>query len=293
MDDWVVVEVARSEPEAELLCSVLRGAGIECLPRLTNSGAGAGDGLGTVGAHDILVSPQDAQDAREILRDAPMSAQRMTARPNQASAVHGLKCADLVDAMGRLHRHRCHILDLVSPTPGRILFGPAVTISYFPSCSAALDPDRYNLANLLHEAVGDEPADKVVVLASNGYTDTSMGGGTKLMRLQEWGSAGVLTDGRLRDFDELARYDFAAYCSGEATHWGGDRVTPFQANVPVVLAGVGVMPGSYVFADSAGAVVIPGDEIEGVLAEARRVEAEDAASREQIARDGNQRASRD
>ena len=42
--------------------------------------------------------------------------------------VTGLKCADLVDAMGRLHRHRCHILDLVSPTPGRILFGPAVTI---------------------------------------------------------------------------------------------------------------------------------------------------------------------
>ena len=103
--------------------------------------------------------------------------------------------------MGRLHRHRCHILDLVSPTPGRVLFGPAVTISYFPSCSAALDPERYNLANLFYEAVGDEPAGKVIVLASNGYTDTSMGGGTKLLRLQEHGCAGVLTDGRLRDFD--------------------------------------------------------------------------------------------
>ncbi len=43
------------------------------------------------------------------------------------------------------------------------------------------------------------------------------GGGTKLLRLQENGCAGVLTDGRLRDFDELARYEFAAYCSGEAT----------------------------------------------------------------------------
>ncbi len=66
-DDWVVVEVARSEPEAELLCSVLRGAGIECLPRLTNSGAGAGDGLGTGGAHDILVSPADDKEARDLL----------------------------------------------------------------------------------------------------------------------------------------------------------------------------------------------------------------------------------
>jgi hypothetical protein len=67
-DEWVVVQVAGSEPEAELLCSLLRSADIDCLPRLTNRGAGAGDGLGTVGAHEILVPPGDAQDAREILR---------------------------------------------------------------------------------------------------------------------------------------------------------------------------------------------------------------------------------
>jgi len=79
VDDWVIVEVAGSEPKAELLCSVLRGAGIECLPRLTNSGAGAGDGLGIVGAHDIMVSPHDLQDAREILH-GPDEPQRITAR---------------------------------------------------------------------------------------------------------------------------------------------------------------------------------------------------------------------
>jgi 4-hydroxy-4-methyl-2-oxoglutarate aldolase len=125
----------------------------------------------------------------------------------------------------------------------------------------------------------------VIVLASNGYTDTSMAGGTKLLRLHQNGCAGVLTDGRLRDFDELARYDFAAYCSGEATRWGGDRVTPFQANVPVVLDGVAVMPGQYVFADSSGALVIPDGQIEEVLAEARKVEAADDAFRDQSARE--------
>jgi hypothetical protein len=69
VDDWVIVGVAGSEAEAELLCSVLRGSGIECLTRVTNSGAGAGDGLGTAGAHNILVSAQEAQDAREILHE--------------------------------------------------------------------------------------------------------------------------------------------------------------------------------------------------------------------------------
>jgi 4-hydroxy-4-methyl-2-oxoglutarate aldolase len=200
-------------------------------------------------------------------------------------SVGGLKTADIVDAMGRLHRHRCHILDLVSPTPGRVLFGPAVTISYFPTCSAALDPERYNLAKLFYEAVGDEPEGKVVVLASNGYADSSMGGGTKLSRLQAHGCAGVITDGRLRDFDELARYDFAAYCSGEATKWGGEEVTPFQANVPVVLSGVGVMPGQYVFADRSGAVVIPDGQIDDVLAGARAVNDEDAGYLDEISRE--------
>ena len=196
--------------------------------------------------------------------------------------VDGLKTADLVDAMGRLHRHRCDLLDLVSPTPGRVLFGPAVTISYFPSCSAGLDPERFNFGNLFYEAVGDDPAGKVVVLASNGYVDTAMGGGTKLLRLQEHGCAGVLTDGRLRDFDELAGYDFAAYCSGEATHWGGGEVTPFLANVPVVVDRTAVFPGQYVFADASGAVVIPEPQIEEVLEGARRVAAEDASDREEI-----------
>jgi regulator of RNase E activity RraA len=158
-------------------------------------------------------------------------------------AAGGLHCADIVDAVGRLHRHRCHILDLVTPTPGRVLFGPAVTISYFPSCSAALDPERYNLAELFYEAVGDSPAGKVLVLASNGYAEASMGGGTKLARLHHHRLAGLLTDGRLRDFAELREYDFVAYCAGEATRWGGDLITPLQANVPVVLRGVGVLPG--------------------------------------------------
>ena len=206
----------------------------------------------------------------------------MTSYGGLVPSVEGLKTADLVDSMGRLHRHRCHILDLISPTPGRVLFGPAVTVSYFPTCSAALDPDRYNLANLFHEAIGDEPEGKVLVLASNGYTETSMGGGTKLSRLQDDRCAGVLTDGRLRDFDELAGYDFAAYCSGQATRWGGGEVTPVQANVPVVVSRVGVKPGDYVFADSSGAVVIPGGQVDEVVAGAREVEGEDARSREQI-----------
>jgi 4-hydroxy-4-methyl-2-oxoglutarate aldolase len=190
--------------------------------------------------------------------------------------------AALVDAMGRFHRHRCHILDLVSPTPGRVLFGPAVTISFFPACSASTDPDKVNFAGLFYEAVGAEPAGKVLVLASNGYPETSLGGATKLSRVENHSLAGVLTDGRLRDFQQLGGYRFATYCRGETTRWGGDAVTPFQANVPVVVGGVGIIPGNYIYADSGGAVVIPADELESILKEAEQIESDDVAYLETI-----------
>jgi 4-hydroxy-4-methyl-2-oxoglutarate aldolase len=196
-----------------------------------------------------------------------------------------LTTADFVDAMGRLHRHRCHVLDLVSPTPGRNLFGPAVTISYFPTCSALLDPHRYNFGDVFYEAAGSDAEGKVLVLASNGYQDTSLAGGTKLSRVQKMGMAGVLTDGRLRDFDELARYDFATYCKGEATRWGGDSVTPYLANVPVVVSQVGIVPSDFIFADEAGAVVIPQSQLAEVVEEALRVNEEDRNSIELISRE--------
>jgi len=194
-----------------------------------------------------------------------------------------ITAADLVDAMGRIHRHRCHFLDLVTPTPGRKLAGHAVTISYFPTCSVGLPVDRYNFADLFYQAIQDDGEGKVLVLASNGHPDTSLGGGTKLARAQKMGLAGVLSDGRLRDFDELARFDFATYCNGEATRWGGDAVTPHQANVPVVISQVGIRPGDFIYADSHGAVVIPPAQVRDVVDEALRINDEDRTALRDIA----------
>ncbi|WP_368656225.1 RraA family protein [Streptomyces viridosporus] len=178
-----------------------------------------------------------------------------------------------------------HIHHLVTPTPGRVLFGPAVTISFFPSCSVMMDPETHTFGALLRQAVGVEPdggRGKVLVLASNGHRDVSIGGGTKLSLLTRYGLAGVLTDARLHDFAQLQSHPFAAYCSAEVVRWGGDVITPYQANVPVVVAGVGVHPGQYVFADDSGAVVIPEPDIDAVLDGAAAVGKEEAAFRAQV-----------
>ena len=67
MDEPVVVKVVGTEPEAELLCSLLRSAGIECASRQTNLGAGAADGM-PGGPYELVVRPQDLDDAREVLQ---------------------------------------------------------------------------------------------------------------------------------------------------------------------------------------------------------------------------------
>ena len=77
--------------------------------------------------------------------------------------------------------------------------------------------------------------------------------------------AGVLCDGRLRDFDDLSKFPFAVYCNGETVRAGGNMIQPYLYNQPVIVSEVTVIPGDYIFADSSGAVVIPQADIEKVL----------------------------
>lgn len=198
-----------------------------------------------------------------------------------ADVVERLACASLVDAMGRVHNHRAHILSLVSPAPRR-LFGPVATIAYLPYRDD-LQQTELGFGALCYQALGESPAGKVLVLSSGGYPDASHGGGTKLSRLQNTGAAGVLADGRLRDFEQLGGYAFTTWCRGEATRWGGDTVMPFAANVSVEIGGVSVIPGDYVYADASGAVVMPQASLQRVIDEALNVEAEDARALKEIA----------
>jgi regulator of RNase E activity RraA len=194
--------------------------------------------------------------------------------------------SSVTDAMGRRYSHRAHILNLVTPTPERRLFGEAVTMQYLPVRADVQNPEQYNFARYFYLAVEEVPAaGKVLVISSAGHHETSVGGGTKLSRLQYLEMAGVLTDGRLRDFHELANYDFVAYCNGKTTRWGGDSVVPMAIQCPVEVSGVTVIPGDYVYADDSGAVIIPAEAVDWVLDEAVRIELGDQTALEQIRRE--------
>jgi hypothetical protein len=67
MDALVALEVVATEAEAEILCGLLRSAGIDCTHRVTNRGAGAADGLSIGGPQAVLVRSEDLASAREVV----------------------------------------------------------------------------------------------------------------------------------------------------------------------------------------------------------------------------------
>ena len=191
------------------------------------------------------------------------------------SKLEGLTAASLTDAVGRLCSHRAHILDLVSPTPGRVLFGRAATIRYVPYREDLADEGMPSFARAFYDAVSEGFEETVLVLNNPCHADTSIGGGVKFSRLHNHKVAGLITDSRIRDFGELASYGPVFYCGGEAAQAGARALMPVEVNVPVNLRGTAVLPGDYVYADGAAAVVIPARHIDRAVELAREIDEQD------------------
>lgn len=202
--------------------------------------------------------------------------------PDLRQRLAKVKAASLTDAMAKVHTHRAHVLDLVSPTPGRVLFGPAATLAFVPVRADVDQKTTASFDRLMQEAVGPAPAGKVIVMANYGPPAAAVAGGKRLATLERDGLAGLLTNGRLRDFDEVRAYSFVAYCAGETTFAGSREIMPVAANVPVSLGTATVLPGDYVYADASGAVVIPRADLVRVLHTALAIEEADAASVEAV-----------
>ena len=66
-EEAVVLTVVANEPEAEILCGLLRSAGIECSYRETDAIDSELEEFTPAGPREILVHPRDLDDARDLL----------------------------------------------------------------------------------------------------------------------------------------------------------------------------------------------------------------------------------
>ncbi|PSG97979.1 dimethylmenaquinone methyltransferase [Thermoplasmatales archaeon SW_10_69_26] len=190
--------------------------------------------------------------------------------------------ASITDAMDEMFDHNAHVRDMLTPTPGRELFGPAATIRLVPVREDVYDERLHGFKRVFYEALPDPPEGHVLVLDTSGHIDHAIVGGNKATRLEANRLAGLVADGRLRDFDEIADLEISAWCRGSSPKAGSKDLMAVGANVPAVVGTTTIVPGDWIYADAGGTTVIPEDHLDEVLDRAVEIEEEDEAKAHRI-----------
>jgi regulator of RNase E activity RraA len=183
--------------------------------------------------------------------------------------------SDILDLMGI----RCGVpASVLQPIiPGRKIAGPATTARHGPErkevSRMAADKDRVRLGMRDVREVAQKG--DVLVYDGGGQADVSSGGHLAALFSKVRGFAGSIFDCGVRDIDAIRKLDYPTWARGITPITGKYRFETLEINGPVVLAGIQVLPGDLVLADSSGVVIVPKEKIGEVL-----IKAEEATGKE-------------
>jgi Putative prokaryotic signal transducing protein len=79
MDEAVPLTRVSDEIEADLVCGLLRSAGIECGHRVTQEIDSSFENFSGVGPHEVIVHPSDLEAARAVLAEAESAGDELPA----------------------------------------------------------------------------------------------------------------------------------------------------------------------------------------------------------------------
>lgn len=115
----------------------------------------------------------------------------------------------------------------------------------------------------------------LLVIEATGINDVSTGGAMLSSRAQMRGVMGELTNGCLRDIDEIADLKFPAYIGGTSPVKSARALETVDVDVPVSIGGVQICPEDLVLMDRTGVVVVPAGNLKEVLEEAEKIKAKE------------------
>jgi len=172
----------------------------------------------------------------------------------------------IVDAMGGTGALDWRIKPLV----GRSLAGVALTCDCGPVDNLAF------MAALANCRPGD-----VLIVATGSYTGTAVTGDLLIGVAKNRGAAGFVTDGLVRDLEDLETIGLPVYAMG-VTPNSPQRRGPGSVGLPIVCGGVPVSTGDIVVGDRDGVVVVPRARIKATLDSLEQVKAMEAATLERV-----------
>lgn len=157
-------------------------------------------------------------------------------------ALAALPAATLYEGMGKVGAVHHPIRPIC---PGSRLAGLAYTIRILPGETSAV-----------LRAIEEAPVGSVLVIDTGGNGESAVWGGTSSLASSVRGLAGCVTNGLVRDIDEIIEIGLPVYAAG-ITVTGTIKNHPGWVGLPVAVGGQVVNPGDIVVGDADGVVVVP------------------------------------
>lgn len=143
-----------------------------------------------------------------------------------------------------------------SLTSGMKCAGRAVTLNFVPARPDIAQDKPAGGDSPEYEAFELCGPNEILVMSSVGPAE-SVGGDIKFLRLKQREIGGLVTDGSVRDTDEIINYGFPCFSHSTTARQGPAAMQPWECNGVVSLSGTTVRPGDAVIGDQDGVVVVP------------------------------------
>lgn len=139
---------------------------------------------------------------------------------------------------------------------GMKVCGPVVTVKCRPGDNL-----------IVHKAIYVAQAGDVLLVDTGSYVEAGFWGGIMTQAAQQRQIAGLVTDGAVRDTDEIIQMGFPLFCQSISIK-GTTKTCLGTINHPIDFSGVRIEPGDLIVGDSDGVVVVERENVANVLEKA-------------------------
>jgi NADPH2:quinone reductase len=147
--------------------------------------------------------------------------------------------------------------------PGQKCAGRAVTLRFVPQRPDIAASKPIGVESPEYEAFEKCGPKSVLVMSSVGPWE-SVGGDIKFLRLKQLAIGGLVTDGSVRDTDELLSYGFPVFSYSTTPKQGPAAMQPWECDGVISCGKVVVRPGDAIIGDQDGVVCVPASHAEQV-----------------------------
>lgn len=180
----------------------------------------------------------------------------------------GILC-DVLDQKG--YRSQAISSEITGLSDDTVIFGPAFTSIGTEVYSMPEDPltAQCKVVDQLSEG-------EIYVLVTRGSYNCAVFGELFATAVLSRKGAGVLLDGCARDIRALKEMNFPLFYRGKNPKTSKGRCEINECQIPVIMDGVTIHPGDYIFGDVDGTVIIPKEIVQEVIdASLKTIEKED------------------